>query len=147
MSELIFLGMVKRSLLIMAAFVSVAQAQDRFSLVPELNLQNQSGLALCACPRHQSLGNGGETRRLGVSGVMVLDSLPPNSAILTTVRYEFPLSDNETDNGGYKKFFSLLQLKQLASNHGANALVKIEEKRDTVKKILSFEALAVRVVR
>ena len=126
---------------------SFSFAQDRFTLVPEFATQGQSGSALCACPRHQTSGSNGENRNLGVAGVMVIDSLPQNSAIITTVRYELPLSENEDENSGYKKFFSLLQLKQLASIHGANALIKVVEKRDTLQRVLSFEALAVRVVR
>lgn len=92
----------------------------------------------CQCPRHVRARSG-----MMPSGVAVLDSLPDNAEVIKQLRLTDIASSDSLDNTGYKRFYAMIQLKSMALDCGANALVHFAQ---TVQgDSLIFTATAIRI--
>jgi hypothetical protein len=103
----------------------------------------------CSCPQHagRSQNQPSTGGVFGQAGIMMLDSLPKNAAVLANLSLESAASTDTTENAGYKKYYAMIQLKAQAAQHGANALIGFRQTLNKATNKLIFSATAARVER
>ncbi len=139
------------AMLLMCPLSVLAQA-DLFPAKPSSSTDSGSrfsrlDLVSCLCPQHAGQTQAAPRGLFGQAGIMMLDSLPNNAAVLAMLSLESEASADSSENVGYKKFYATMQLKAQAALHGANALIGFRQTIDTTTNKIIFSATAARVER
>ncbi len=132
--------------------LSVLAQVDIFPVTPSRSAESGdrsslSGLISCSCPRHAGQMQVAPRGLFGQAGIMMLDSLPNNAAVLAMLSLECEASADSSENVGYKKFYATMQLKAQAAQHGANALIGFKQTINAATNKIIFSATAARVER